>query len=97
MDLVIVDEFIKEDVASFLFDNNNKINDVIYEYMEIMREVKEKGIQTGKTADALEEFINQVNNETTSKESSLSNMGNQVKRFCDNFITKVDKADKNLY
>lgn len=97
MDLVIVDEYIKDQISSFLIGNNDRINYVINRYIEIMRDVKETGIKEGKTADALEEFINQVNNKTSSKESSLSNMGNQVRVYCDSFITEIDKADKNLY
>ena len=62
-----------------------------------METVLETGIMEGNTAEALKEFLQQIRCDLGENTAIPWLMSSQVERLCDNFINKVDKADKQIY
>lgn len=96
MNLVVEDDFIKN-IGSYIKDQGEYLSEIIKKYIRIMKNVKDKGLIKGKTADALEEFIIQVESNANSKSATSEILGQQTARYCSTFITEIDKADKGLY
>ena len=87
MSLVIDDahiDIVKEYVKS-QFEN---LDSIVLRYVKAMNSVIDTGIMEGATAEALKEFLNQV---------ELKAGSNSADRCCINFVVEVDKADKELY
>ena len=96
MDLIIEDEYY-EKVGSFALKQGEKLELALKQYVSILKSVKKDGIIEGSTAKSLDEFINQICLQFDDYDSNPENLGIQVQRYCTNFITKIDKADKELY
>lgn len=96
MELIVHDEYIK-DVKNFFSTSFLGLSDLMSQYINIMRTVRENGFKSGKTADALETFISQVSMETTDENISADVVSPCVSQYCDNFIDQIDDADKELY
>ena len=51
----------------------------------------------GDTSEALKVFLEKIKCDLGDNTATPWLMSAQVERLCDNFITKVDKADKQIY
>ena len=96
MSLVIDDSHI-DAVKSYIMTQCETIDSITKRYVRAMNTVIETGIMEGETAEALKEFLEAVKSDVADSSSTPGAMSSQVERFCTNFISKVDKADKELY
>lgn len=96
MSLIVDDDYIKE-FGEYLKEQDEQISELIRKYIRIMKSVKENGIKQGKTAESLEEFINQVDSSSGEKYTNMSSQGKIANRCCATFVDKIDDADKDLY
>ncbi len=96
MSLVIDDAHVGA-VKQYLMEQCDNIDYIVSWYVKTMNSVIEEGIQKGTTADALKEFLLQVESDINSDSATPDLMKDQIERFCTNFIKRVDKADKELY
>lgn len=97
MSLIINDEYVKNKVAKYSVEHTEILAEVISKYVDILDNVIAQGIKKGKTSAALKEFKNQVESSTGKNSSGAELIGNEAKWYCENFITRVDKDDKDLY
>ncbi len=97
MSLVIVDDYYNEKVSAFAEEKAELLDDIIRQYVWVLEDVIENGIVEGKTSKALKEFKQQVVSNTGKNSSTASLIGIEAKRYCENFIMKVNKDDKDLY
>ncbi|MDD2978582.1 MAG: hypothetical protein PHN80_01280 [Hespellia sp.] len=91
MDVVVEDEYIQEMQQEF-DEEYERLSQVVKEYISILKEITASGITHGKTANALKEF--------TSLAEELRQVGRHrsaAKRYCQNFLDKIDDADGDLY
>ena len=95
MDLIVHDEYIN-DASDFLKEQENNLSEAIYSYIKTMKKVKDNGIMSGETADALEAFIEQVEM-TNIKVNKPEDLANQTENYLTSFVNKIDKADKHLF
>lgn len=86
------DEYIKEQ-AKLIGEWANDLQVGIDEYARIMGEIKSNAITSGETANALGEFIEDVEY----LKEIVKEMGEETKGMCLSFITEVDEADAHLY
>lgn len=96
MSLVIDDAYIDE-VKTYFMQQCETLNDIKNRYIAAMQTVIETGIMEGETAEALKVFLEQIRCDLGDNTATPWLMSTQVERLCDNFITKVDKADKQIY
>lgn len=96
MELIVHDEYIEE-VKNFFSTSFLGLSELTAKYINIMTTARENGFKSGKTADALETFISQVNMETTDENISADVISSGISRYCDNFLERIDDADKELY
>ncbi len=96
MSLVIDDSHINA-IKEYVVSQCETIDDIIYLYIREMNSVIETGIMEGTTADALKEFLNQVESDLETNIATPDIIGDQTATFCRRFLQTVDKADKELY
>lgn len=96
MELVVDDAYI-ESVREFLKRQSDELGDLIYKYIRTMNSVIEMGFMEGKTADAVKEFLNQIESQIGSDRANPEYMDSKIERLCINFVERIDKADKDLY
>lgn len=96
MDLVIDDTYI-ESVKQFLMNQCDALGSLISRYIQTMNSVVEMGFMEGKTAEAVREFLTQVESNVSADNSNPKHMDSKIERLCINFIYEVDKAGKELY
>lgn len=96
MSLVIDDAHIVA-VKTYFMDQCESINSIKNQYVRAMENLIENGIVEGDTAEALKEFLEKIKCDLGDNTGTPYVMSSQVERLCINFITKVDKADKQIY
>lgn len=96
MSLVIDDAHIGA-VKTYFMTQCETIHSIKKRYYKAMEAVLDTGIMEGKTAEAIKEFLVQFECELGDNTATPYLMSAQVERLSDNFITKVDKADKQIY
>lgn len=96
MSLVIDDAHI-DAVKTYFMEQCEGINDIKNKYVNAMESLVENGIIEGDTAEALKEFLEQIKCDLGDNTGTPKVMASQVERLCKDYITKVDKADKQLY
>lgn len=96
MKLVVNDSYIGN-MGKFLKDSYALLDTYVGEYISILGTIVEEGIDSGKTHDALIEFQNQVSTKSGEKNSFAKRNGEILSKSCDDFISKLDKADGDLY
>ena len=96
MSLVIDDGHINA-VQSYISEQCEAIEDITSRYVRTMETVIETGIMEGATAEAVKAFLVAVESYVANNSATPARMISQTERFCVNFISKVDKADKHLY
>lgn len=96
MSLVIDDAHICT-VKTYFMEQCESINDVKNKYVTVMENLIETGIMEGETTEALKVFLEKIKCDLGDNTGTPWLMSSQVERLCENFITKVDKADKQIY
>lgn len=96
MSLVIDDAHIGA-VKTYFMEQCESINDIKNKYVTAMENLIENGIVDGDTAEALKEFLEKIECDLGDNTATPWLMSSQVERLCDNFIKRVDKADKQIY
>lgn len=91
-DIVFVDDYV-EASGSVACNKTYELEKLLNTYLAVLRQVREKGIMEGETADAFESFIGGF----AKYDGVLSNLGECAKRDCVNSVTRFDEADKYLY
>lgn len=91
MDLIIEDEYI-EQMGEYLLREAEDIESKINQYIAILDEVCAGGIMEGETSKALAEFREQV-----AGLRGIADNGLAAKRYCLNYIDRIDDADRELY
>ena len=86
MDVCVDDEYM-EQMGEYLKKEAYELDEMIWSYIRIVRQVCEDGISEGETSKALEEFL----------EQAVDTTGDQLKRYCTNYVSRIDDADKDLY
>lgn len=94
-DLVVVDEYYAK-IGQWLCDQGSDFSREVERYCLIMDKVVEDGFMGGKTSEALKEFIAQVRMDLDG-DTNLETDGSAAYRYTENFITKIDDADDDLY
>lgn len=97
MSLIVNDDFITQTMSTYLKQEGELISDFIGEYVKILEDVSANGLIKGKTADALKEFILQVESDISKNSKNPYDLGKVASRYCTNFVSRIDKADKDLY
>ena len=97
MSLVIVDDYYKKKISGFAEEKAEILDEIIDEYVGILDNVIENGIKEGITSQALKEFKDQVISDTGKNSSTAYLIGKEAKRYCENYIMRVNKDDKDLY
>lgn len=92
---ILEDDYYNE-LQTYFVKQYKNIQAVVSNYISIMDEVAEHGIMDGKTAKALKEFNNQLRKELNVK-TCVEKQGKIAKRYCSNFVDRVDKDDEGLY
>ena len=96
MSLIIDDEYVGE-VKTYLMEQCESVNDIKNKYIQTMQKVIETGIMEGTTAEALKTFLELIKCDLGTGTRTPWAMSADIERNCDNFITRVDKADKHIY
>lgn len=96
MSLVIDDAHVNA-VKAYFMAQCETLNDIKNKYITTMETVIETGIMEGATAEALKEFLEQIRCDLGDNTATPWLMSSQVERLCDNFISRVDEADKQIY
>ncbi len=91
MDLIVEDEYI-EAMGTYLKKEGEDIEEKLNQYIAILRGISEEGIVQGKTSEALAEFADQAQ-----LLRQMKTCGQTANHCCRNYITRVDKADRDLY
>lgn len=96
MDLIVCDEYYSA-IGEWLKKQGELLSFDINKYASILTEVSNNGIMEGATAEALKEFISQVRTDLEGTNVKPSFIGSASKRYCVNFVSHIDDADKDLY
>lgn len=91
MDVIIEDEYI-EQMGEYLSKEAEDIEEKIIQYIAILNGICTKGITKGETAKALAEFKEQAE-----VLKGIAEYGHTARRYCINYISRVDEADGDLY
>lgn len=97
-DIVFVDDYTKasgEEIRGQIY----KMESLLNSYLTVLRQVREKGIMEGETADALDSFISGVSQigAVSSDGGGIRDMGESTYRECANSVTRFNEADEYLY
>lgn len=91
-DIIMSDDFVDE-MASKLVKEANKLEQHVDDYIRLLKEIHERGIMEGNTADALSEFIS-----IASKLNGIfADFEELLQITCDNYKYDFDEADEELY
>lgn len=96
MDLIVCDEYYSA-IGAWLKEQGELLSGDIKKYTSILTEVANNGIMEGATAEALKEFIAQVQTDLEGTNVKPAFVGSASERFCNNFVSHIDDADKDLY
>ena len=96
MSLIVDDEYIIE-CGKIAQELSSKLYWIIDGYKDSLTSIIENGIKEGVTSDSLKEFKIQVESDTGKNSSTAFLIGDEMHRYCEGFIMKVDKDDKDLY
>ena len=83
MDVCVDDEYM-EQMGEYLKKEAYELDEMIWSYIRIVRQVCEDGISEGETSKAL-------------NSGGVDTTGDQLKRYCTNYVSRIDDADKDLY
>lgn len=97
MDVCEDDEYM-EQMGEYLKKEAYELDEMIWSYIRIVRQVCEDGISEGETSKALEEFLEQARSLAgVDNSGGVDTMGDQLRRSCINYVSSIDDADQDLY
>lgn len=91
-DLIIDDEY----VSAVGYDCNQrgrKLEEVLEQYVAILKEIQEEALVEGDVSDALEAFVGCVE----LMKGSLRELSQTIEKRCSDFIQDVNDADQYLF
>ena len=91
-DRVVDDANIRE-TGRILQQMGETLNDAIYRYCDIMKEVTESAIMNGRTSEA----IKAITAYAEKLRDQFDLVGETASRACSGFLSDIDDADKYLY
>ncbi len=95
MNLIVEDKYISE-MGEFLLNEYTELQDAIERYQDILLGLLDQGFMEGRTHDAIQEFVDQVSAFGKMNNTSATSTGKKYKMYCDQYISKLDDADRNL-
>lgn len=90
--LVIVDDYYME-MGEFFRERGNEYDRILKRYIKILKSVKADGICSGKTAEALDAFIQLASR----MEDNAGIIGESVRKMMESYISVVDSKDEYLF
>ncbi len=96
MNLIVYDDKVIK-AGEKLKKHYEELDNTIWKYRDIIEYVLDNGIKLGEIHDSLKEFWNQVNMNSSVDCTSADAQGGKYKTYCDNYISWLDEADKDLY
>lgn len=94
MDLIIHDEYV-ESKKKFISDQIKSLGTQINRFEKIIKEIRNSGVEMGKTAEALEAFAGYL--DSLYAEGNFSEFAGQVSMICGSYLTEIDNIDGDLY
>lgn len=91
-EIKIDDDYVTE-MGKYIQTQFDDLDEAYQLYIDIMIGIKSQGIMKGKTADAIEAFIEYAK----VIEGKVCELGENAKKLCDNYITDVDLIDQYLF
>lgn len=95
MSLYVSDDFIDE-MKKYVFENYEALGELYIDYINSLKRVLEGGHIEGKTHNALEEFVKQIELSNTG-DANMKIVGATYKETIGNYVLHLDKVDKDLY
>lgn len=89
----IIDDAYCEAMGIYFVNQADSLEAMLRGYVSILKEVKNKGIPSGETADALSAFIQYAER----MKGELEKLAEISQQHVKNFLTAVDDADKYLF
>ena len=90
---LIIDDAYITDVGKYCVKRGNQLEDILDEYVVILREIKNEAIMQGEISETLQEFIECV----SLLNRQVLEMSRNTKVVCTNFVSDIDKADSFLF
>lgn len=91
-ELIIDDDYCKA-MGSYFVKQGEQMDKLIVDYIAILQELKSKGIVSGDVSKALSTYITYVQK----LNKQIGSISKTAKQQTDNFLTRVDAADKYLF
>ncbi|WP_204871892.1 hypothetical protein [Pseudoflavonifractor capillosus] len=91
-DLIIDDEYVYA-VGNDCNQRGKKLEDILDEYVVILKEIKSEAIMAGNVSEALEAFIGCVE----PLKDQITELSQRVEERSSNFIQDVNDADQYLF
>lgn len=89
--IVDVDAYLN--TSKVVSDFTQQIEELVSKYITLLSDAKEKGVKSGQTADALENFITEIKK----VKNVISEAGNSYVKIINDFLHEIDVADELLY
>lgn len=90
--LIISDEYIEE-VGKACAKRGNVLDEILYSFILILKEIRQEAIIEGETAQALGEFIDCISR----LRNQLQDISDNVNEACKYFVIDVNDADSFLF
>lgn len=91
-ELIIDDDYCKA-MGTYFLKQGGEIDELIYKYLSILQEVKDKAIISGDISDALSVYLAYVQKLT----KHFGAISSSIKSQIDNFLERVDSEDQYLF
>ena len=90
--LIIVDEYVQS-LGSRCAQRGEKLEQILADYLQILREIREEALVEGKTASSLGIFIDCV----SLLRDQLGILSDNADRDCRSYINDINTADDYLF
>ena len=91
-EVVVVDEYFEE-IGRFFEEQGKKYESILNRYIAALRILKERGICSGDTADALDAYISLA----SQIKECASDLGTSINTMMKNYIAVIDTKDQYLF
>lgn len=91
-ELIIDDEYFRS-MGAYFESQGEQLETFIVDYLEILQEVKTKGIISGEVSNALSTYISYVSR----LKNQINLVSRDAKREIEGFLTRVDIEDQFLF
>lgn len=90
--LIVVDEYYKE-MGNYFDTMGKHLEDIGGQYLEALKRIRNEGLISGETAEALEAYITLSEN----LKDCASRMGKSVKTMMDTYVNVIDMKDRCIF